>query len=127
MIDKDQFQKKFPFITCVKTSDNEYLGIVINYDASVISIYSYADIKTEQEKKLFLEMGEIWWWESNRKIPISIFLKQDMVIFRPYIKTFNIKDAEIEFGPVVNLGDIAGKRVKRKSIQLVRNPKKTRN
>ncbi len=127
MTSKDEFQKKFPFITCIKTSGNEYLGIVINHDTNVISIYSYADIRTEEEKKLFLEMGEIWWWESNRKIPINIFLKQDMVVFRPYIKTFNIKDAEVMFGPVVNLGEIAEKRVKRKSIQLVRTSKRSRN
>lgn len=127
MTSKDEFQKKFPFITCIKTSENEYLGIVINHDTNVISIYSYADIRTEPEKKLFLEMGEIWWWESNRKIPINIFLKQDMVVFRPYIKTFNIKDAEVLFGPVVNLGEIAEKRVKRKSIQLVRTSKRSRN
>jgi hypothetical protein len=31
------------------------------------------------------------------------------------------------FGPTVNLGDIAEKRIKRKSIQLVRSIKKTRN
>lgn len=127
MTNKDEFQKNFPFITCVKTSDNEYIGIVINYDTNVTSIYSYADIRTEAEKKLFLEMGEIWWWESNRKIPINIFIKQDMAIFRPYIKTFNSKDVEIVFGPIVNLGEIAEKRVKRKSIQLVRNVKKNRN
>ena len=127
MNNKDEFQKNFTFITCVKTSENEYIGIVINYDDSVTSIYSYADIRTETEKQKFLEMGEVWWWESNRKIPINIFLKQDMIEFRPYIKTFNSKDVEIMFGPVVNLGEIAEKRVKRKSIQLVRGVKKNRN
>jgi hypothetical protein len=47
-----------------------------------------------------------------------------MVAFRPFIKTFNSKDVEIIFGPIVNLGEIAEKRVKRKSIQLVRSVKK---
>ena len=124
MKNKDEFQKNFPFITCIKTSDNEYVGIIVNHDANVTSIYNYADIKAELDKKLFLEMGEVWWWESNRKIPINIFLKQEMVDFRPYIKTFNSKDVEILFGPIVNLSEIAEKRVKRKSIQLVRSVKK---
>jgi len=124
MKNKDEFQKQFPFITCIKTSDNEYVGIIINYDENVTSIYNYADIRTDEEKQFFLELGEIWWWESNRKLPINIFLKQDMIGFRPYIKTFNSKDVEILFGPVVNLSDIAEKRVKRKSIQLVRTIKK---
>lgn len=124
MTSKDEFQKRFPFITCIKTSENEYIGIIVNYDDNVTSIYNYADIRTEEEKQLFLELGEVWWWESNRKIPINIFLKQEMKEFRPCIKTFNSKDVEVVFGPVVNLGDIAEKRVKRKSIQLVRSVKR---
>jgi len=127
MKNKDDFQKNFPFITCIKTSDNEYVGIIVNLDDNVTSIYSYADIRSEVEKQAFLNMGEVWWWESNRKIPINIFLKKEMAEFRPYIKTFNSKDVEVVFGPVVNLSEIAEKRVKRKSIQLVRSPKKTRS
>jgi hypothetical protein len=127
MTNKDDFQKNFPFITCIKTSDNEYVGIIVNLDDNVTSIYNYADIRSENEKQAFLNMGEVWWWESNRKIPINIFLKKEMAEFRPYIKTFNSKDVEVVFGPVVNLSEIAEKRVKRKSIQLVRSPKKTRN
>jgi hypothetical protein len=72
-------------------------------------------------------MGEIWWWESNRKIPINIFLKKDMTQFKYSVKTFNAKDIELVFGPIVNLNDIVEKRIKRKSIQLVRNPKTFRN
>jgi hypothetical protein len=124
MTNKDDFQKNFPFITCIRTSDNEYVGIIINLDDNVASIYSYADIRTEEQKQLFLEMGEVWWWESNRKIPINIFLKKEMINFRPVIKTFNSKDVEVIFGPVVNLSEIAEKRVKRKSIQLVRSTRK---
>jgi hypothetical protein len=84
-------------------------------------------IINEPHRKIFLEMGEIWWWESNRKIPINIFLKSEMQVFRPFIKTFNAKDVELVFGPSVNLSEIAEKRVKRKSIQLVRSPKISRN
>ena len=124
MTSKDDFQKNFPFITCIKTSDNEYIGIIVNFDDNVTSIYNYADIRNDAQKQLFLEMGEVWWWESNRKIPINIFLKQEMTVFRPFIKTFNSKDVDIIFGPIVNLGEIAEKRVKRKSIQLVRSVKK---
>lgn len=126
MTTKNSFQKNFPFMTCIKSSDTEYIGILINLDHNVTSIYDYSIIRTDEEKQRFIEAGEIWWWESNRKIPINIFLKQDMIQFRDYIKTFNSKDIEILFGPVVNLGEIAEKRVKRKSIQLVRNTKKTR-
>lgn len=79
------------------------------------------------EKQGFLELGEQWWWESNRKIPINIFLKGELNTYRRYIKTLNSKDIELVFGPIVNLNEIAEKRVKRKSIQLVRSVKKTRS
>ena len=123
----NQFQENFPFISCLKSNDREYVGIIVNCDDYVASIYDLAMIINEQHRVLFLERGEVWWWESNRKIPINIFLKQEMQVFRPYIKTFNSKDIEIVFGPAVNLSEIAEKRIKRKSIQLVRNPKNIRN
>ena len=122
----DEFQQNFPFITCIKCVDEEYVGIIINYDLQVTSIYDLSLLRTENDRKQFLELGEIWWWESNRRIPINIFLKQDMVPFRPIIKTFNSKDVTIVFGPTVSLSEIAEKRVKRKSIQLVKNPKSPR-
>ena len=120
----ENFQQQFPFITCIRCCDDEYVGIIINYDLQVTSIYDFGILKADVDKQRFLELGEIWWWESNRKIPINIFLKTDMTAFRPIIKTFNSKDVTIMFGPTVNLGDIAEKRVKRKSIQLVRNTSK---
>ena len=117
------FQSNYPFVSCVKSNDTEYVGIVINFDNFVTSIHDITAIKTDDERKIFLEMGEIWWWESNRKIPINIFLKKEMQLFRYAIKTFNSKDVELIFGPSVNLSEIAEKRIKRKSIQLVRNPR----
>jgi hypothetical protein len=120
----DQFQENFPFISCLKSNDKEYVGIVINFDDYVASIYDLSMIIGEEQRRIFLEMGEAWWWESNRKIPINIFLKTEMQLFRPFIKTFNAKDVELVFGPSVNLSEIAEKRVKRKSIQLVRNVRK---
>jgi hypothetical protein len=50
-----------------------------------------------------------------------------MIVFRPFIKTFNAKDVDLLFGPIVNLSDIAEKRVKRKSIQLVKSVKNIRS
>lgn len=121
------FQENYPFITCIKSNDIEYVGIIINLDDYVTSIYDISVIKTDDERRLFLEFGEVWWWESNRKIPINIFLKKEMQLFRYSIKTFNSKDIELLFGPSVNLSEIAEKRIKRKSIQLIRVPKSIRD
>jgi len=124
---KDQFQEKFPFISCVKSNEKEYVGIIINFDNVIASIYDISMMIDEQEKVAFLNLGEIWWWESNRRIPINIFLKSEMQLFKPFIKTFNAKEASLMFGPAVNLSEIAEKRVKRRSIQLVRSVKSIRN
>lgn len=121
------FQTNYPFISCIKSNDLEYVGIIINYDNYVVSIYDIAVIKSDGDKKIFLDMGEIWWWESNRKIPINIFLKNEMNIFKYTVKTFNSKDVTLIFGPIVNLSDIAERRIKRKSIQLVRAIKSSRS
>jgi len=121
---KEEFEKNFPYISCLKSNEKEYLGIIINCDDNVASIYDLNMILDHNLRKQFLQLGEVWWWESNRKIPINIFLKKEMIVFRPFIKTFNYKDVEILFGPTVSLSEIAEKRVKRKSIQLVRNLRK---
>lgn len=123
----NKFQDNFPFISCIKSNDKEYVGIIINSDTSVTSIYDLSMILNTELRKSFLDLGEVWWWESNRRIPINIFLKKEMQVFRPYIKTFNCKDVELLFGPMVSLGEIAEKRVKRKSIQLIRNVRNNRS
>ena len=122
-----QFQHNYPFISCIKSNETEYVGIIIKFDSYVASIYDISVIQDVAEKNQFLELGEVWWWESNRRIPINIFLKSEMTVFRYTIKTFNSKDVEVVFGPTVNLSEIAEKRVKRKSIQLVRVPKNSRS
>jgi len=116
-------EENFPFISVVTYGDEEHIGIIINQDAQVTSMYNYNRIKSEAEKKHFLLMGETWWWESNRLIPINIFLRNDMDSFRYAIQTMNSKDVTVKFGPAVNLNDLSTKRVKRRSVQLVRKGK----
>lgn len=116
-------QEKFPFLSCIKHGEIEYVGIIINQDSHVTSLYDYSQCASDREKQELLQAGDSWWWESNRKIPINIFMKADMIRFKGLIKTFNTKDIEVLFGPIVRLNDIAEKRVKRKSIQLVRKLK----
>ena len=113
-------QENFPFISVVMHVSHEYVGIIINQDAQVTSMYDYSMIKTDEEKQRFLELGETWWWESNRQIPINIFLARDIFDFRYVIKNFSTKDVKLMHGPCTSLNDIIVKRIKRKSITLVR-------
>jgi hypothetical protein len=100
--------------------NHEYVGIIINQDALVTSMYDYSAIKTEEEKQRFIELGEAWWWESNRQIPINIFLAREIIDFRYVIRNFSTKDVKLMYGPCTSLNDIIVKRIKRKSITLVR-------
>ena len=116
----ENLQENFPFISVITHVSQEYVGIIINQDAAITSLYDYASIKTEPEKAKFLELGEAWWWESNRQIPINIFLSREIFEFRYAIKNFSTKDVRLVLGPCTSLNDIITKRIKRKSITLVR-------
>jgi hypothetical protein len=117
---RDDIEQNLPFISVINYGDNEYVGIIINQDQYVTSFYDLNAIRTPEEKAQFLEIGETWWWESNRQFPINIFCREQIEPFFYAIKTFNSKDTRILLGPVVNLMNLAIKRVKRKSVQLVR-------
>lgn len=122
MLTKD-IQENFPFLSVVTYGGNEYIGIIINQDAIVTSMYVYTDLRSDDEQKSFLDLGDVWWWESNRLIPISIFLRNEMEPYRYAITTMNSKDVRVTIGPCVNLNNLSIKRIKRKSVQLVRRPK----
>mgnify|MGYP000146112863 CR=1 FL=1 len=117
------FQKlseSHPFITVCSYSGQEFVGIIQNRDDVITTFYDYGSIVMPELKTLFLELADEWWWSSNRMIPIHLFLKDDWTIFRPYIKTFNNKSLEIIHGPVTSMNDLAKKRIKRRSITLVK-------
>ena len=109
-----------PFMSFLTYGGNEYIGVVQNADEFITTIYDFAALRTIEQKTVFLAMADQWWWESNRLIPINVFLKQDWVEFRVCLKTFNSKDVIIQHGPYVSLREIAAKRSKRRSITLVR-------
>ena len=122
MLLKD-IKENFPFISVVTYGGNEYVGIIANQDQAVTTMYVYTDLRSTIEKKVFLEVGEVWWWESNRMIPINIFLRKEMMPFQYALITMNSKDVKVTIGPCVNLNNLAIKRVKRKNVQLVKRPK----
>mgnify|MGYP000288636123 CR=1 FL=1 len=60
--------------------------------------------------------------KTDVKRAFNIFLKGDWTYFRSTLVTLSTKDIQIVHGPCVRLSDIAKKRVKRRTIQLVRRP-----
>lgn len=112
--------KQYPFISCISYSGRGYLGIVQNLDDVVTSFYDFGSLRTSDQRVLFLELGETWWWESNRKIPINLFLKTDWQPFKFSLKVFSSRDAQLEFGPYVSLKELVQKKYKRRSLTLVK-------
>ena len=118
--DYTELLKQYPFLTYLVYGGNDYIGVIQNLDEVITTIYDYGALRTVEQKQQFLGLAETWWWESNRLIPINVFLKSEWTPFRAVVKTMNSKDVDIKFGPHVSLREIAAKRSKRRSITLVR-------
>lgn len=115
-----KLSESHPFITVCSYNGQEFVGIIQNRDDAITTFYDYGSIVEGEVKQLFLTLADEWWWNSNRMIPIHLFLKDDWRPFRQFLKTFNNKGLEILHGPVTSMNDLAKKRVKRKSITLVK-------
>lgn len=123
MIHNDFFKKlteNHPFITVCSYAGQDYVGIVQNRDDVVTTIYDYGSIITPDLREKFLMLGDTWWWESNRLVPINMFLKEEWNIFKPYLRTFNNKSLTILHGPICSMLELSKRKSKRRSITLVR-------
>jgi hypothetical protein len=122
-VDLNEIQSSHPFLSLITVAKQEIIGIIQNCDSKVMSIYVFELLPAELKAK-FLEYGANWWWESNRKIPINIFIGSEFVKFRPYLRTYSMKEIKVNFGPVIRLSDFAeSKRIRRKTVQLLRTTK----
>lgn len=123
-MEKDQLiqeaQDKYPFLTGITYGGNEYVGIVVNHDNAICTFYDISKLPSTKIKKDLLTLGDMWWWESNRQLPIDIFLNHEMKQFVPYLTTVVMKDVEVLFGPMTSLQNLIKKRIKRRGVQLVR-------
>lgn len=114
----EQLLEEYPFLTIIQYAGNEYLGIIQNVDNQIASMYMYDRLRSVEEKQVFLRLGEEWWWETNRKLPINIALLNRWP-FQHVCQSFSVKQMEIIAGPEVKLQNQITKRIKRRSISLV--------
>jgi hypothetical protein len=112
-------QVKFPFLSVLenKKTGELYFGLVQNQTKRVTNIYILNDVKSFQ-LKLFLDLASTWWWESNRKMPINIFLRDDLEQFKYCVRRINTIELIHHVGPVTSISTYASRRVKRKTIRL---------
>ena len=123
MIENEFFNKltkNHPFITICSYAGQDYVGIVQNRDEIVTTIYDYGAIVDNLLREKFLELGDTWWWESNRLVPINMFLKEEWIMFKPYLRTLNNKSLTVVHGPICSILELAKRKSKRKSITLVK-------
>jgi hypothetical protein len=111
--------EKFPFLSLCRIGEEELLGIIQNYTTTVASIYVYNLLNCTEDKQLFLEYGEEWWWQSNRQLPINLVIGPKFKQLSYCLRTYNVKDFEILHGEPVSLQNVITKRIKRRQIQLV--------
>lgn len=84
--------EKLPFLSVIKYLDKEYIGIITDSDNETTSFYPFSDSMTKTEKDLFVKLGLIWWWETNRKLPISIALFNSWKPLTKYSTSFVSKE-----------------------------------
>lgn len=111
---------QLPFLTVLTYADKEYVGIVQNTAQKMLSMYSLNDIPTQEARAMFLELGDKWWWETSRQVPINMFYGEYFFYFKQFLKTFILKDVTIVSGPVISVDTIVQKRSKRRRISLVK-------
>ena len=122
-LDIDALKDKYPFLSLVQVGKFEHVGIIQNADIKVLSMYCFDSIPKLLIND-FLNNGSEWWWESNRKLPINIFIGKKFDRFKNSLKTYSTKDCTVVFGPITKLSDLSkDRRIRRKTIQLVRRVK----
>ena len=115
----EQLLDQYPFLTVLSYAGNEYVGVMQNIDTQIASMYMFERLDNVDEKHLFLMLGEEWWWETNRQLPINIALINRWH-FQHCVQSFNVKQMTIIAGPEVRLSNSITKRIKRRSINLMK-------
>lgn len=113
-------KEHFPYMSVITCFNKLYVGAINNSDEKFVSFYDFNSLRTKDEKKIFLKNCDDWYWESNRLLPISIFLNLEMKRFRHVLRSLNLKETTVHYGALISLAKISNKRIKRRQIQLVR-------
>jgi len=125
-IDREEISKikeKFPFLTIgyYEVNDIYYTGIIQEIKKDFLILYDYNSIKNKNFKKIFLLLGDKWWWESNRKIPINIYFNKEFQIFSDCIKKFQRKNFLIIYTPDIKFETNFQKKRKHLTFFLTNN------
>jgi hypothetical protein len=114
-------EERWPFLTEISYLNKTYVGIVQNSDANFLHMYVIDQTLNTAAKRELLVCGDLYWWGSNRQIPINVFLQDRFKPFKSCLKTFVQKEVTVIRGPVPSLDNLINRRSKKRTVQLVRS------
>lgn len=109
--------KTYPFVTVIEHDGIIYYGIIKIKSKQYTTIYCFQEMEESQQEDLLI-LANDWWWQSNRTIPICLFMQEEIEKFEMYTKRFNTDRINIISGPEISLSDLPTKRIKRRNIAL---------
>ena len=86
----EELAKNCPYLTGLTFSGKDYIGVLQNQNAVVTSFYDYEDLPTPELKNKLLELADSWWWESNRKLPVNMFIGEKFQVFSASLRSYSI-------------------------------------
>ena len=89
----------------------------MNQTLKITGIYDFSKM-SEEEKESLIKLGKYWWSESNRQIPINVFLFNDLLPFEKYMVNFKNQYIEEIKGHVVQLYKIIPTKIELKNKKL---------
>lgn len=114
---EQSYNKTPPFVTIIRHNDILHYGVVKIKSKQYTTMYCFSKMDHQVQLKL-IEYANQWWWQSNRSIPISLFMQEEMEEFEDYTHRFNTDQVVIVSGPSISLSELPTKRIKRRNITL---------
>lgn len=105
-----------PYVTTVIHGGTIYYGILKIRSKEYITLYNLMDMNEDEQNKI-LALAETWWWQSNRSIPISVFMSDDLEYYNKHCIRFNTASVIVD-GPNISLNELPSKRIKRRNQTL---------
>src|SRR5262249_52721372 len=104
----------------IRCGDQAIVGIVQNTTTQFVHVFNYALLPDDGSRRRFLELGEQWWYGSNTRVPIDLFLGEKFDPFRNALRGYSRKDVDGVFGPTITLGEMYNRRVKRRRVEFMK-------
>jgi hypothetical protein len=109
--------KTYPYVTVLEHNGVTYYGIIKIKSKQYCTLYCFHLMNEDQQEEL-LEQAYIWWCQSNRTIPMCLFMREEIEQYEVFTQRFNTDSVKFISGPVISLSDLPTKRIKRRNVAL---------